>query len=612
MYKIDLPNFSDDRTMAVMAWLSSFRGHIDFAAERLETFLSLANEKDLSDALPKTLDILEKKGWLLRHSKPYTYSIHPLFPLSLSITDKSKQVFVRFFQTLAQEWSESTDKNNYDLSSLNFPVNNYENLNNALWIALEEGSSIEFLISVLDNYDALRHEPKRRIQRLERIVTHLENKNSSVLLPYEQYEYIACMDLLANVYQETQQSKLAEALYHRVLLACDTLSTLKLFSTEKENTYLSYQSRSTALLRLASLYRERYEWAESQNFHQEAIEINRKIGVSEALADALMEAGLWHKAQRHYKEGEFCFAEAILNTTDLLKKGRILLNYAALLDDKGDLETSLQLNQQALTIFENYPKHAPMGALLTNMGLLYERLYDKEESVICLKRAIQWYLFHSDWFSAAQCFQNLGNQSFQERALTDAADYFQRAKQIYQQVKAPLLEAEIWQNEAEVWRLQGHFEEAVKSGQNAAALFHKYHRLEGEAAAHINTANALIQLNELNEAEKLYLRALELHSQAHHTAGEGLVYQNLAELARRRNQYQEGIESLLKAAECFCELDALENLPRLIAYTNFYANFFTDKTILEKMALLLNEKLQPTVLEQILIKARSVFKMMSE
>src|SRR5690606_29157341 len=115
-----------------------------------------------------------------------------------------------------------------------------------------------------------------------------------------------------------------------------------------------------------------------------------------------------------------------------------------------------------------------------------------------------------------------------------------------------------------------------------------------EASAWLHVGNALVQDEREDEAVLVYETARQLYILARHASGQGLISQNLAEIARRKGDYSLGGKHLMDAAECFCRPEALEHLPRLIAYTNVFARFFDNKEIMDRMAALLTEHLTET------------------
>jgi tetratricopeptide (TPR) repeat protein len=84
---------------------------------------------------------------------------------------------------------------------------------------------------------------------------------------------------------------------------------------------------------------------------------------------------------------------------------------------------------------------------------------------------------------------------------------------------------------------QGRLEEGVSWLQRAQALE------PGNVPCLVNTANALLGLNRLEDAERHYRKALELSPSC------GAAYFGLGDLALKRNQFQEAVSALTRALE---------------------------------------------------------------
>jgi tetratricopeptide (TPR) repeat protein len=593
-------------------WLRPFRSRLNLSGVNLAVYCQLDDKTPTGDDLIQAINCLIRSGWLAPIEPSGTYRIHPALHFKLPPMKEAEQVYVLFFQYLGSQWPGKGEYEGSAMRKNTFPADELPNIEHALALALETHAPIEHLVWCLYHGYQIAFTRGRLIQRLEQIVARLEHKVSIAMNDTITFDLLSSLDLLANTCKTDKQFDRAEQFYLQVVEFCEALQSMAVFSNQAANSTLYQSALATALIRLAELCRERGDFDCSRGYWEKASILAAQADLAPLNAHLLCEAGLWHKAQRQYVDSELQLRKALELSNDAYTKGLTMVNLAALADQRGDKAESIAMNKTAFELLEPYGIQAPLGATFINMGLAYVSLGDWKSGEQYAHRAIEWFYAQGDWLSIAECYQNLGNLSFDQRDLIFAQEYFKKAREAFQRANLPLLTAEILQNETEVLRLLGNLDAAQKAAESAVAIFHQKGYMEGEASAILNGANVLLQKEELEQAFAAYQKALGLFEKTNGIEGQGLVHQNMAEIARRFGDYDEGSRHLMKATILLTQPEAREHLPRLIAYANVFADCFQNKEILNQMAERLNELLDEATLLRVLEQARTQFKIMHE
>lgn len=593
------------------AWLRPFRGRIDFSGDNLAVYCQLGEEAPAAEELTAIVQQLVRSGWLRTLEPAGVYRVHPSLPCQLPVVEEANRAYVHFFQHLGKRWSAEADEKGVRGSANNFPVVEMLNLEHALSLAIKTGISPEYLVWSLDSGYQILFAHGKRILRLEQIVGALERQVTHADGKGLEFDLLSCLDLLANACKSDKQYDRAEHLYLQVIARCERLKDMAVFVNKAANTALYQSALATALVHLVALRRERGDLDGSWTYWEKAASLAAEADLPSITIDVLSEAGLWYKARRQFEQSEQYLQRALELSENPFRKGQILVNLAALADQRGDKTDSLALNHSALGLLEPFGAQAPLGAIYTNLGLTYASIGNRDYGEYYTHKAMEWFYAQGDWFAAGECYQNMGNLCFAQRDLIPAQEYYQKARAAFQHAEAPLLVAETLQNEAEVLRLRDEPGAARQMAEQAAGIFRQNGHLEGEASAILNGANAMVAEGELERAVAAFQQALTLFGQAGAKEGQGLVHQNLAEIARRIGDYANGSAHLKQAAAFLAQPEGREHLPRLVAYANVFSNHFQNKEVLNQIAEQLNALLDEATLQHVVELAREHFDLMS-
>ncbi|MCJ7579250.1 MAG: CHAT domain-containing protein [Candidatus Aminicenantes bacterium] len=314
---------------------------------------------------------------------------------------------------------------------------------------------------------------------------------------------------------------------------------------------------------------------------QSAIQMSQEIGSREHELKCCRQLGVTYlhffRLQDFYKSS----LRALELSRDLCHKreeGKCLINLGLFYQKTEDYSKSLFHYGKALDIAVALKNKIDESACLNNIGILYRRIGNFSRSLEYLKRALSLDRDLENQIYVSQSMNNIGttfrlnsmlkgNTMFMKEALS----YYFESLNISRNIKDTKTEIEVLNNIGVTYSALKDFERALKYFHLAVSRTEEFIYLEARCMVLNNIAKVYLELNASEEAEKLYLQAIELGLrisrgyilwEAYY--GLGLCYENK--------------QKLVQAAECYsASLRYIDRIRNHISLDSFKAGFARDK-----------------------------------
>ncbi|MEL6865973.1 MAG: CHAT domain-containing tetratricopeptide repeat protein [Bacteroidota bacterium] len=197
---------------------------------------------------------------------------------------------------------------------------------------------------------------------------------------------------------------------------------------------------------------------------------------------------------------------------------RAMNNMAAILSEKGDVKTALQLYQQVHQIYQSHlsPNDPLLADLFGNMGIAYSAMGDYERSTQYFQKslAIDLENFGENELEVAISYNNLANCYEDNGQYEKAIDYYKKALEIRIEklgLKHPLV-GSTYSNMGICFKQQGRFRKAIKYYEKELNIYKSKNDSENPEFARIflNLGNCYSASGDIKSAIRYYRNSLEI------------------------------------------------------------------------------------------------------
>jgi tetratricopeptide (TPR) repeat protein len=172
----------------------------------------------------------------------------------------------------------------------------YENLSNALYLALAEQKSILKPYTALSNYLDITQDHARNLALSERVLTHLEDYPVETDQESLKTEFVSILDTIAQRQYRFKQYTKAEQSYQKVLELVEQFTTIdsKSLGIMKANIYH----------RLGMVAQEQRQWPQAKQYYQHALKLKIKCNDRYEQADTYFQLGSLAQDQRQWQKAD--------------------------------------------------------------------------------------------------------------------------------------------------------------------------------------------------------------------------------------------------------------------------------------------------------------------
>jgi serine/threonine protein kinase/tetratricopeptide (TPR) repeat protein len=194
--------------------------------------------------------------------------------------------------------------------------------------------------------------------------------------------------------------------------------------------------KALILQSIAISYRHMNKPDDAMQHYQEAMAINRRLGLKRNLAGNLVEMGL-------------------------------------ILNSQGEPDAALADYNQALQLQREIGMKKEVGDTLNNMGVLYQSMGEYNKALQSYKESLQIQRDAGDEDYQALCLNNIGGIYLGKGDTDNALTYLQQALQLREKLNIPTRIAETLAVLGQVYNATGQYEEALRSFMRALDLYRK-------------------------------------------------------------------------------------------------------------------------------------------
>ncbi len=368
---------------------------------------------------------------------PDFLTIQPIFPYFLKTKLKELapetqaaiwEGFKNHYRDLAGYYGNLLDSKNPQEKQLGilFCRWEYENLFNALQIALNQQESVLSIITCLHGYLDLNQDTQTNLKLLEFVLETFENYPPEAKQGQVAIEIIAIIFETGSKYLQSKNYQKAKEIYQKILELLKPIS--------ESYSQLKQSLQASTLHQLGRVAQELREWEQARSYYQQALEIYIEYGDRFSQAGTLHNLGMvaqelreWEQARSYYQQAleiKIEYGDRFSQATTLHQLGRVA-------QELREWEQARSYYLQAIEIKIEYGDRYSQASTLHQLGMVAQELREWEQARSYYQQAIEIKIEYGDRYSQASTLHNLGIVAQQLREWEQARSYYQQAIEIY-------------------------------------------------------------------------------------------------------------------------------------------------------------------------------------
>ncbi|MCA2719186.1 tetratricopeptide repeat protein [Microcystis sp. M169S2] len=454
---------------------------------------------------------------------PSFLTIQPIFPYFLKTKLKELapetqaaiwEGFKNHYRDLAGNYSNLLNSKNPQEKQLGilFCRWEYENLFNALQIALNQQESVLSIINCLHSYLDLNQDTQTNLKLLEFVLETVENyppeaKQGQVVL-----EIIAIIAETVNKYLQSKNYQQAKEICQKILELLKPIG--ESYSQFKQSLQVN------TLHQLGVVAQKLREWEQARSYYQQALEIEIEYGAAGGTqsdrysqASTLYQLGYLAQELREWEQARSYYQQAIeifIEYGDRFSQARTLNNLGILAQELREWEQARSYYQQAIEIYIEYGDRYEQASTLHNLGAVAQELREWEQARSYYQQSLGIKIEYGDRYKQATTLHQLGYLAQELREWEQAQSYYQQAIEIYIEYGARFSQASTLQCLGILAQELGEWEQARSYYQQAIEIYIEY----GDRYSQASTLHCLgvvaEGVGELSQAKSYYLQALQI------------------------------------------------------------------------------------------------------
>jgi tetratricopeptide (TPR) repeat protein len=368
---------------------------------------------------------------------PYLLTIQPIFPYFLKTKLKELapetqaaiwEGFKNHYRDLAGNYSNLLDSKNPQEKQwgILFCRWEYENLFNALQIALNQQESVLTIINCLHSYLDFNQDTQTNLKLLEFVLETFENYPPEAKQGQVAIEIIGTIVEAGSKYLESNNYQKAKEIYQK------SLELIKQISESYSQLKQSLQAGT--LHNLGIVAEELREWEQARSYYQQAIEIKIEYGDRYSQASTLHQLGRVAQELREWEQARSYYQQAIeidIEYGDRYSQASTLHQLGRVAQELREWEQARSYYQQAIEICIEYGDRYSQAGTLHQLGIVAQQLREWEQARSYYQQAIEIFIEYGDRYGQAGTLHQLGRLAEGVGELSQAKSYYLQAIEIY-------------------------------------------------------------------------------------------------------------------------------------------------------------------------------------
>jgi tetratricopeptide (TPR) repeat protein len=273
-------------------------------------------------------------------------------------------------------------------------------------------------------------------------------------------------------------------------------------------------SQINILNELGIAYYSLSEYNRAIEFHQQSLEISRKIGDRNGersslgnLGNAYYSLGQYQQAINFYQQS----LEILREIGDRHNEAISLCNLGLAYSSLGQYQQAINFYQQSLEILREIGDRNGKAACLNNLGEAYRNLGQYQQAIQFYQQSLETFREIGNRYGEANSLNNLGIAYDSLGQYQQAIQFYQQSLEIRREIGDRNGEAYSLNNLGEAYRNLGQYQQAMNFYQQSLEMFKEIGDRNGEAASLNNLGLALKEvgrrkesIDALNASRKIY------------------------------------------------------------------------------------------------------------
>jgi tetratricopeptide (TPR) repeat protein len=409
----------------------------------------------------------------------------------------------------------------------------YENMHNALRLALAGQRSVLGPYRALDEYLDRMQEPQRALELAQMVLAGLQHYPEHLLRKSYAGEMVAVSGNAALYYLKMKRYQEAEGRYQQALQAQQQRQDIDEVTRR--------HGSATFLHQLGAVAQQQRQWRQAESYYQQALHIYEEYQDRHSQADTLHQLGRVAQEQRQWEQAEHYYQRALAideEYQDRHSQARTLHQLGRVAQEQRQWEQAEHYYQQALRIFEEYQDRHSQARTYGQLGNMAQEQRQWEQTEHYYQQALAIYEEYQDRYAQAGTLHNLGIVAQEQRQWEQAESYYQQALAIYEEYQDRHAQARTLHQLGRVAQQQRQWEQAESYYQQALRIFEEYQDRYAQAGTLHNLGSVAQEQRQWEQGRAYLLQALKIFHGSQDTYSFTIVLHNLARLWQESDDRQ--------------------------------------------------------------------------
>jgi len=308
-------------------------------------------------------------------------------------------------------------------------------------------------------------------------------------------------------------------------------------------------------------------------YHQQSLELARKMGDLSSVAAALGNLGGAYQLMGQYEQAIVHHQQALIISREIgdrQSEGQDLGSLGVAYNSLGQYEQAIAHHQQYLTIAREIGDRQGEGNALGNLGGAYRYLEKYKQATAYHQQSLTIAREIGDRRREGIVLGSLGNVYYSQRHHEQAIAHYQQSLTIAREIGDRQSEGFVLGGLGDVYYSQGHHEQAIAHYQQYLTIAREIGDRQGEGNALCNLGVAYDSLGQYEQAIAHHQQYLTIAREIGDRQGEGIALVNWGETQIKLEHYPDALENTIAALAIFREIgdraneaETLKNLAEL-------------------------------------------------
>jgi tetratricopeptide (TPR) repeat protein len=321
-------------------------------------------------------------GLLTPHVIPIFLRLQPIFPyfLRTRLNDAGDDLrgavetgFREFYDGVGDALGDLLDSKDAQEKQMGQVLTRleYENLMNALKLALNVQTSFSNIYDTLFFYLNAKQDNQRSLELAQKVLAHLDNYPADTLKGQLGIEFVTVIDRFANSQLNLKQYVSAESSYQKAL-------SIWLKNESYEASQIKKMS-ATFYHQLGYVAQEQRQWEQAEKYYNRALEIKIEFNDRYSQAGTYGQLGIVAQKQRQWEQAEKYYNRALeifIEFNDRYSQAKTYHALGALVQEQKQWEQARAYALTALEIYAEYGDKHNLGIVLRALARIWKESND--------------------------------------------------------------------------------------------------------------------------------------------------------------------------------------------------------------------------------------------